>query len=144
MALARCAVRGCGHADPETASRSRQSATMFAECVSRGLSDAKSAENGGDTLGQFLRMLHDQQTHPSFRVRLVATECVMMIQMDKWPSLTAPERILAKEVFTAGFSDSVPEVVQQAQAGFSGYLSFKTPSELRKLSGRFAATRINM
>ena len=37
----------------------------------------------------------------------------------------------------AGFSDAVPEVQQLAQAGFAGYLGFKTDSELKKLSESF-------
>merc|ERR1712196_49604 len=64
-------------------------------------------------------------------------ECVMMVMMDKWTCLTAVERTLVKDVFTAGFADSVPEVLQQSQAGFAGYLSFKTPSELQKLAEAF-------
>jgi hypothetical protein len=136
VALARCAVKGCGHPDPETTSRSHHSITQYVACIHRGISNGSDAAPA-DVLSEILKMLGKQATHTSFRVRLAVVECVMTLMADNWPSLTTPEKTAIKDIFIAGFSDSIPEVQKVSQAGFSGYLGFKTPSEVKKFSEAF-------
>ncbi len=137
VSAVRCVTRGCGHGDIETATLCHKAIRTFVAALRRGEAEKEAGKAGKDELGSVIRCFPDLMRHESFRVRVTVIEAAVALMAGNWPSLLPDEKVLIKETLTAGFSDTVPEVQQLAQAGFSGYLGFKTDSELRKLSESF-------
>ncbi len=83
---------------------------------------------------RILKSFDGHSLHASWRVRETVMQCLSIVMVNNWCSLSAEQKKICKDVYAKGINDLKPEVMHVAKAGMVAYLAYKTSNELKTIA----------
>ena len=123
---------GAGNAHTETAKTCHDACLLICQAYTTSFRDPNATNP--DSIARLVDALSAQVKHSSWHVRETVILCLGALMVNAWSLLTGDERKSCKDLFSDAFSDLKPEIQNLARLGLVGYLSNKTPSELKSFA----------